>query len=188
MRPILTHLALQVRELDRTISFYRKYAGLQVAHDRVDGGTRVAWLGRRETDNDFVLVLIEVAGGARPWLLRWTWGEITRWVTRSMITLAAPVLSQLTTLRHLGFAVASREEVDAVAAAGRADGVLVLEPTYAGPIVGYFCILEDPDGNRVEFSYGQPINTNDLTNDLPRDLPKNSPAEPSARGGAKPAP
>ena len=31
------------------------------------------------------------------------------------------------------------------------------EPVYAGPIVGYFCLLGDPDGNPVEFSYGQPI-------------------------------
>jgi len=33
---------------------------------------------------------------------------------------------------------------------------------YAGPIVGYFCIVTDPDGNQVEFSYGQPINPRDL--------------------------
>ena len=47
-------------------------------------------------------------------------------------------------------------------------GVLALEPTYAGPIVGYFCIVLDPDGNQVEFSYGQPINPRDLPRDLPR--------------------
>jgi len=67
-----------------------------------------------------------------------------------------------TTLQHLGFAVASREEVDRAAAAARAEGVLVLEPLYAGPIVGYFCLIEDPDGNHVEFSYGQPINPRQL--------------------------
>ena len=67
-----------------------------------------------------------------------------------------------TTLQHLGFAVASREEVDRAAAAARAEGVLVLEPVYAGPIVGYFCLIEDPDGNHVEFSYGQPINPRQL--------------------------
>ena len=61
------------------------------------------------------------------------------------------------TLQHLWFAVASRDEVDAAASAARADGVLALEPIYAGPIVGYFCIVTDPDGNQVEFSYGQPI-------------------------------
>lgn len=69
-------------------------------------------------------------------------------------------------LQHLGFAVGSRAEVDAAAAAARAEGILRIEPTYAGPIVGYFCIVEDPDGNGVEFSYGQPID--------PRQLPDES--------------
>ena len=61
------------------------------------------------------------------------------------------------TLQHLGFAVESREEVEAAAEAGRREGVLMIPPTDAGPIVGYFCIMQDPDGNQVEFSYGQPI-------------------------------
>ncbi len=135
MKPVLTHLALAARDLDRTIAFYRKHADLHLVHDRVDGGMRVAWLAEREDDPDFVLVLLK-AGGEPP---------------------AGPA-----TLQHLGFAVASRAEVDAAAGAGRDEGVLVIEPMYAGPIVGYFCILRDPDGNQVEFSYGQPINTKDL--------------------------
>jgi len=39
----------------------------------------------------------------------------------------------------------------------RSDGVLELEPRDAGPIVGYFCMLRDPDGNSVEFSFGQAL-------------------------------
>jgi len=135
MRPVLTHLALGVRDLDRTISFYRNHVRLYVVHERMDGGMRVVWLGEGERDVDFVLVLFQV----------------------SDLPPAGPG-----TLRHLGFAVASREEVDQAAAAGRADGVLVIDPIYAGPIVGYFCILADPDGNQVEFSYGQPINPREL--------------------------
>ena len=146
MKPVLTHLALGVRDLDRTISFYRRHARLSVVHERSDGGIRVVWLAEHERDVDFVLVLFQVDD----------------------LPPAGP-----TTLRHLGFAVASRAEVDEAAAAGRADGVLAIDPTYAGPIVGYFCILTDPDGNQVEFSYGQPIN--------PRALPppgRAAPAEP----------
>ena len=141
VRATLTHLALGVRSLDRTIDFYRRHAGLRVVHDRLDGGSRVVWLGEDTEDVRFVLVLFEVTGDQPP--------------GRS-------------TLQHLGFAVGSRDEVDAAAAAGRAEGVLAIEPIYAGPVVGYFCILTDPDGNQVEFSYGQPIN--------PRDLPE--PARP----------
>jgi len=143
MRPVLTHIALGVRDLDRTVAFYRKHVRLHVVHQRQDAGMRVVWLAEREADIEFVLVLFEVPGELAPG-----------------------------TLQHLGFAVASRAEVDAAAAAGRADGVLTIEPTYAGPIVGYFCIIEDPDGNQVEFSYGQPIN--------PRDLPRPSRDEPPA--------
>jgi len=143
VKPALTHVALGVTNLDQTIAFYRKHVALHVVHERNDGGMRVVWLAERETDPAFVIVLFEIPGGP-----------------------PGPGA-----LQHLGFAVGSREEVDRAAAAGREAGVLAIEPTYAGPIVGYFCILEDPDGNQVEFSFGQPIN--------PRDLPtENSPPVP----------
>ena len=77
--------------------------------------------------------------------------------------LSAEELEQMikTTIQELG--ATSKKEMGPVIkavqakAAGRADGVLMAEPVYAGPIVGYFCLLGDPDGNPVEFSYGQPI-------------------------------
>jgi catechol 2,3-dioxygenase-like lactoylglutathione lyase family enzyme len=131
MKPVLTHIALGVRDLDRTIDFYRRHAQLHVVHDRTDrGGTRVVWLSERPDHPTFVLVCFEVAGPVPP----------------------AP-----STLQHLGFALASREEVDAAAAAARREGVLELEPADGGPVVGYFCLVRDPDGNAVEFSHGQPI-------------------------------
>ena len=141
MKPVLTHVALGVRDLERTIAFYRKHVRLHVVHDRIDGAMRVVWLAERETDPDFVLVLFEVPGEPPP----------------------GPA-----TLQHLGFAVESRAEVDAAAAAARADGILALEPVYAGPVVGYFCIVTDPDGNQVEFSHGQPINPRDLPHEPAR--------------------
>ena len=144
MKPVLTHIALGVQNLDRTIAFYKKHVRLHVVHERVDAGHRVVWLGERERDAQFVLVLFEVPTAPPP----------------------GP-----TTLQHLGFAVASREEVDAAAAAARADGVLALEPAYAGPVVGYFCIAKDPDGNSVEFSFGQPINPRALPSGAPKQLP-----------------
>jgi catechol 2,3-dioxygenase-like lactoylglutathione lyase family enzyme len=143
VKPVLTHVALGVGDLDRTIAFYRKHVGLHVVHERNDQGTRVVWLAERETDPSFVIVLFEVpADRAR--------GSGT--------------------LQHLGFAVAARADVDAAAEAARADGVLRVEPTYAGPVVGYFCIVADPDGNQVEFSFGQPINPRDLPRGSPRDV------------------
>ena len=38
---------------------------------------------------------------------------------------------------------------------GDDDGILVEKPKDAGPVVGYFCMVHDPDGNWVEFSFGQ---------------------------------
>jgi catechol 2,3-dioxygenase-like lactoylglutathione lyase family enzyme len=61
------------------------------------------------------------------------------------------------TLMHLGFAVESRDDVDAAANTARDEDILMIPPHDAGPVVGYFCIVRDPDGNQVEFSYGQPI-------------------------------
>jgi hypothetical protein len=77
-------------------------SGLRVVHERNDGGMRVVWLGEDEPEVDFVLVLLPIGApsGARGNLL------------------------------HLGFAVGSREEVDAAAAAARADGILAVEPVY----------------------------------------------------------
>ena len=61
-------------------------------------------------------------------------------------------------LAHFGYDLASRAAVDAIAARAQSEGLLVQGPMDAGPIVGYYCMLRDPDDNLVEFSYGQPIN------------------------------
>lgn len=131
MKPALTHVALGVRDVERTIAFYRRHVRLHVVHDRTDHGMRVVWLSEVEHEPRFVLVCIERAGTAH----------------------ATDDASML----HLGFAVASRAEVDQAADAARADGILVSPPVDAGPVVGYFCIVADPDGNQIEFSFGQPI-------------------------------
>jgi len=49
----LTHVALPVAELDRSVAFYARYAAMQVVHRR-DG---VVWLSDRT--RPFVIVLIE---------------------------------------------------------------------------------------------------------------------------------
>jgi catechol 2,3-dioxygenase-like lactoylglutathione lyase family enzyme len=108
MNPALTHVAFGVQDLDRTIEFYRKHVRLHVVHEREEHGSRVVWLGERAEEPTFVLVFFEVPGDT----------------------------SGPSPLQHLGFALSSRDEVDAAAEAARADGILLLEPVYAGPIVG----------------------------------------------------
>jgi catechol 2,3-dioxygenase-like lactoylglutathione lyase family enzyme len=126
----LTHVALFVRDVDRTIAFYRKFAGLHVVHQRVDNDVPVAWLSEQESAPRFVIVTIQMqpAGSGFP-----------------------------PNMAHFGYDLPSRQAVDEMAARAAADGVLEQGPLDAGPIVGYFCMLRDPDGNLVEFSHGQPI-------------------------------
>ena len=128
-KPRLTHIALRVRDLDRTVAFYERFAGLGIAHERIDDGKRVVWLAERPTDPSFVFVLIPMSHTA----------------------------DERPSVHHFGFALASRDAVDGLARAADADGLLRVGPKDGGAVVGYFCVIEDPDGTWVEFSFGQPI-------------------------------
>lgn len=128
---IMTHVAIRTANLEASIAFYQRYAGLHIVHQREDQGIRVVWLSHAAVDPEFVIVVLEL-----PY---------------SDLREPAPA-------DHLGFDVASRDEVDRIAARAREEGCLKYGPADAGPIVGYFCMLRDPSGNTCEFSYGQPIN------------------------------
>ena len=52
-----THIALTVADLDASIAFDARYAGMKVVHERKDP-TRVAWIS--DLTRPFVLVLIQV--------------------------------------------------------------------------------------------------------------------------------
>jgi catechol 2,3-dioxygenase-like lactoylglutathione lyase family enzyme len=132
----LTHVALFVRDVERTIEFYSRFAGLHVVHQRVDNDVPVAWLSEQESDPRFVIVAIQM----QP---------------------ADPGFPP--NMAHFGYDLPSREAVDEMAARATADGVLVQGPLDAGKIVGYYCMLRDPDGNLVEFSHGQPIDPKRLS-------------------------
>ena len=124
-----THVALQVRDMDAAIAFYARYCGMCVVHERQDE-THVVWLGWGEDPPHFVIVLLGrdyQRNEQPPW-------------------------------QHIGMAVDSRAEVDAIHDRAVGDGTpVVWPPVDAGPIVGYYCGLKDPDGNLVEFSHGQRI-------------------------------
>lgn len=129
-RQSLTHIALQVRDLSASIDFYRAYCGLEIVHDRTDRGTRVVWLAENGRERDLILVLIPGGHGRTP---------------------------PSDDYSHLGFALASRAEVDSVAERARAEGRLLWPPKQEPFPVGYYCGVVDPDGTMVEFSYGQPL-------------------------------
>ncbi|HXV23357.1 MAG TPA: VOC family protein [Alphaproteobacteria bacterium] len=128
--PSLTHIALQVRDLDRSAAFYETYCGLKIVHERNDRGTRILWLAEPGRERDFIIVLMPGGQGHVP-----AQGDYS----------------------HLGFALASKAEVDAMAQRAQAEGRLVWPPKQEPFPVGYYCGVVDPDGTMVEFSYGQPL-------------------------------
>ncbi len=126
----MTHVAVRSRDIDASLDFYRRYAGLEVVHERHDGDTRVCWISHRRDAPDFVIVLMEMP--------------------HERVLEPSPT-------DHFGFDVESREQVDRIAELARSEGRLKLGPLYAGPIVGYLALVRDPSGNTCEFSHGQSI-------------------------------
>lgn len=153
----LTHIALQVANIERSVAFYAKYAGMQVVHERSDAttGHRVAWLSDRT--RPFVVVLIE---------------------SGAVGTVLAPIA-------HLGVGCASRADIDRLAALARAEGALHSGPEDWGYPVGYWVFLRDPDGHTLELSFGQEVGLA-VTSSAPP-AASAPPAPPSAPRSGNPA-
>lgn len=125
----LTHVALTVSDIGRSIDFYARYAGMEVIHRRTDAtaGVEVVWLSDRT--RPFAIVLIR----------------------------SEPVRTVVSPISHLGVGCRSREEMDTLCERAREEGILVSEPTDSGYPVGYWAFLRDPDGHTLELSHGQEI-------------------------------
>ena len=135
----LTHVALLVGDLDASVAFYAKYARMEVVHQRADGHSRVAWVSDRT--RPFVIVLIEVPS----------------MIPRPLLRLATGLLRLVVPFEHMGVGCTSREEIDRLCEQAKADGCLSRGPNDAGPPVGYWAFLTDPDGHTLELSYGQEV-------------------------------
>ncbi|HWQ35170.1 MAG TPA: VOC family protein [Blastocatellia bacterium] len=124
----LDHVALLTRDAGRVAQFYCEWAGMRVIHERRDPGSahQVSWVRLAHDEAGLIIVLVESDSPAAG-------GRMD----------------------HFGFHVTDRAEVDQIAARARNEGILVDEPQYAGPVVGYFCTIRDPDGNLLEFSCEQ---------------------------------
>jgi len=140
---LLTHIALPVKDLDATLAFYERYTTLVNIHERIDPqtGLRSVWLAnQRDVTADaarFVIVLI--------------CGKLPTAVTGDI----KEEYGFLRSISHLGISLESRDDVDRVAAMAKEEGCLLLGPMYRNEVVGYICIVTDPDGNNVEFSVEQ---------------------------------
>ena len=123
----LSHIALVVSDLEASLAFYARYAGLRPVHRRGEPGREVAWLS--DLSRPFVLVLLQ--------------NDDAR--------------GRLEGVAHLGVGCASRGEVDRLSALADRDGHLAAGPEDAGAPVGYTALLRDPDGHNLELSYGQQV-------------------------------
>ncbi|GGO78674.1 hypothetical protein GCM10011348_11180 [Marinobacterium nitratireducens] len=128
--PRITHIALHVSDIDACIAFYRDFCGMAVIHERHSAHQTIAWMAEPDRETDFIFVLMN---GGRD--------------------LDLPDNDY----RHFGFALESREAVDRIADRADKAGCLVWAPRDEPFPVGYYCGMRDPNGNYVEFSYGQPL-------------------------------
>ena len=125
-----THVALPVSDIDLSVDFYGRYAGMQVVHRRTDhhASNDVVWLS--DLTRPFVIVLIQ-----------------------------APMIDHSLggMFCHIGVGVDSRDEVDRRCAAARDAGLQVMGPIDSGYPVGYWAYIVHPDGHNLELSFGQEV-------------------------------
>ena len=125
----LTHIALPVSDIDKSIDFYSTYAGMKVINRRVDAEEGISVVLLCDETRPFVIVLLETDS----------------------------VQSVLSPLAHLGVGCPSRKYMDTLCDRARSLGILIQEPKDSGYPVGYWALLSDPDGHTLELSYGQEI-------------------------------
>lgn len=136
--PRWTHVALRVADLDATIEWYTTFTPLQLLDRRSDENGFGAWLGHPDrVEHPFVLVVAQFLPDRDPY--------------------AGTPLAALAPFNHLGIELPSEQAVDQIAARAEAAGCLAVAPSWLPPPVGYVCMLHDPDGNRVEFSFDQGV-------------------------------
>lgn len=121
----VNHIALMVKDAEKSALFYQHYCGMEVIHSRKNGDINVRWVQLPGQKDGFMLVLLESL---------------------------AQIPEESGRMDHIGIYVKSRKDVDSLAARAKKEGLLIEEAHDGGPIIGYYCMIQDPDGNQVEFS------------------------------------
>ena len=123
----LSHIGLPVTDLAKSVAFYEKWAGMKV----------------QGTPND--------PAGVRSVRLAQKGGGFV------LSLLVGPMAMPMPGAMHLGFDCASKAEVDKLAADAKKAGILTSGPADGGSDLGYQAFIADPDGNGLEFAFGQKI-------------------------------
>lgn len=136
--PRWTHVALRVNDIDATIEFYTSMTPLELIDKRQDEQGFGAWLGMPgATSNPFILVVAQFFEGCDPF--------------------AGAPHAVLAPFAHLGMELPTKEAIDEMAARAAEAGCLAMPATMMPPPIGYICMVRDPDGNMIEFSWDQGV-------------------------------
>jgi len=136
--PRWTHTALRVSDIDATVDWYTEFTPLEVLDRREDEDGYGAWLGHSDSGEfPFIFVIAQFHKHRDPF--------------------APAPISSSGPFNHMGIEMPDREGVDEVARRAEAAGCLAMPPTEMPDPIGYICMLQDPDGNMVEFSYDQGV-------------------------------
>jgi lactoylglutathione lyase len=123
------HVQFKVKDADNSIRFYSDYLGMGAVLDQRDSdGNRCVWLRFAENPYAPMFVLMED--------------------TRLKTTPGA-----VTSLQVFSFRLPDLKPVEEISAKAKLDNCLVEPAKYGGHLKGYFCLVSDPDGNQLEFSY-----------------------------------
>lgn len=130
----LTHIALDVRDPEESIAFYKDWCGMEVVHRRASQshvGQHVYWLSSPDYMGLFAIVLLpgRIADHDR--------GEME--------------------YSHMGFAVDTMQELEQLEQRAKSERRIHWPLTHSEWPVGSWFAITDPDGYIVEFSHGQPI-------------------------------
>jgi catechol 2,3-dioxygenase-like lactoylglutathione lyase family enzyme len=135
--PRWTHIALPVRDLAASIDWYTAHTPLTPIARRHDDQGESAWLADPATASAPMVLVLVCMDADRD----------------------EPPTATMAPFAHIGIELGSRGAVDEIAERGAEAGCLAWEAQELPPPVGYVCALTDPDGNMVEFSFDQHVET-----------------------------
>lgn len=134
----ISHLAIPVLDVERSIAFYEKYVEMKVVRRRENPEN--VWLG--DGIRPFQLVLLAAEAGDV---------EDGRPSDYHNAKLAHPIVASL----HIGFTCSSCTQVKRIAEMAKEEGILEHGPLEENWPGGYVAYISDPSGHSVEISYNQ---------------------------------
>jgi len=123
------HVLFKVKDADQSIRFYSEYLGMNAILDQKDNdGKRWVWMRFSENPHAPLFVFLEE--------------------TQLKVTPNAAASFQ-----YFSFRMPDLKPVEEMSAKAKEGNCLKEPANYGGHLKGYFCVVSDPDGNQLEFSY-----------------------------------